>query len=83
MSDTFQGQGAGLTSPGFRHYAVTPADADLPIRPRALWVDADGTAILRDETGVDVTYDVIAGQIIPFRAVQVRAASTATLVAWY
>lgn len=83
MSDTFKGQGAGLSSPGFRHYAVTPADADLPIRPRAFYVDADGTAILRDELGQDVTYNVVAGAVIPFRAMQVRAASTATLIAWY
>lgn len=81
--DTFSNYGTGKTSPANYHYAVTPADADLPFRPRAFYVQSGGTLILRDANGDDVTYEVDAGQIIPFRAMQVRAGSTATVIAWY
>jgi hypothetical protein len=83
MADTFSTHATGLASPADRHFAITPADEDLAFRVRALCVIADGTLVLRDEGGVDVTYNVFAGQIVPFRAVQVRAASTATVVGWY
>jgi len=81
--DFFDKNAAGLESPAYRHYTVTPSDEDLPVRPRALYVSGDGTLVLRDEGGVDITYTVAEGDVIPFRAVQVRAASTASCVAWY
>lgn len=83
MTDLFASHGADLTSPGFRHYTVTPANADLSPRPRALFVKADGDLVIRDEGGVDETYPVTAGMILPFRAVQVRSGTTATVIAWY
>jgi hypothetical protein len=83
MADSFATLSAGLSSPAYRHYAITPADADLPVRVRALCVITDGTLVIRDETDTDVTYTVFAGQVMPLRAVQVRAASTATVVGWY
>jgi hypothetical protein len=83
MADPFSNHAAGLTSPAFRHFAITPADENLAFRVRALCVTADGTLVIRDETDTDVTYNVFAGQILPIRAVQVRAASTATVVGWY
>lgn len=83
ISDPFSTLNTGTTSPANRHYAVTPADEDLPIRPRALYVNDGGDLVLRDTGGVDVTYTVEAGQIIPLRPIQVRAATTATVIAWY
>lgn len=83
MADPFSTFSTGLTGPANRHFAITPADEDLAIQPRALCVTADGTLVIRDKNGDDVTYNVFQGQILPFRAVQVRAASTATVVGWY
>jgi hypothetical protein len=83
MFDQFAKVSSGISGPGTRHFSINPADADLPVRPRAMFVLADGDLVIRDEAGSDVTYAVTAGAIIPFRAVQVRAATTATVVGWY
>jgi hypothetical protein len=83
MSDPFEGNASGLTSPAEKHYTVTPANEDLPIRPRALVAIAAGDAVIRDVDGTEVTYPVDVGDILPIRAAQVRTGTTATLVAWY
>ena len=83
MIDLFQSTATGISGPANRHFAITPADEDLAIRPRAIYVSADGNVVIRDDEGPDITYAVTAGQIIPFRAVQIRAATTATVVGWY
>lgn len=83
MADHFEKYASGLESPASNHFAITAADTDLSIVPRALYVDAAGTVVVRDNGGVDVTYNCTAGQVLPVRAVQVRAASTATVVGWY
>lgn len=82
MADRFEGMTSGASGPATRHYAITAADADLAVRPRALRVLTDGNLVLRDEMGTDITYAVTAGEVMAFRAVQVRAASTATVVGW-
>ena len=64
--------------PANKHFAITPADTDLAVVPRAIYVGVAGTLVLRDVAGVDVTYTAVAGSIIPFRAIRVGAASTAT-----
>jgi len=84
MDDDFaRNQPQDLTHPATRHYTVTPANEDLPVRPRALYIAADGNAVIRDEGGVDVTYPVVAGQLLPIRANQIREGTTATVIAWY
>jgi hypothetical protein len=85
MSDEFSDHESGLNSPFTRHYTITPDDdADLPTRPRAVYCNGDGDAVLRDEGGVDVTYALTVGQRIEGRIVRVLATgTTATLVAWY
>jgi len=84
MSDLFGAHRVGLESPADRHFPITAADADLAIIPRSIRVDGAGTLVLRDGAGTDVTYNVVAGEVLVFRAVQVRAASTATgIVGWY
>lgn len=83
MDDPFRKQGTGKTSPANRHFAITPADEDLAIRPRAIFVNEGGDLVIRDAGGDDVTYTVEAGQVIPFRAMQVRTGTTAVVVGWY
>ena len=69
-----------------RHFAITPSnDTNLTIQPRAIRVGASGNVVLRDGAGVDVTYAVIAGEVITFRPVRVLATGTTAtgLVGWY
>lgn len=84
MSDPFQFHPSKLESPATLHFAITASDsADLPTRPRSIYCDAAGTAVIRDEAGNDVTYNLLAGAVIPFRGVRVLATgTTATLIGW-
>lgn len=83
MPDRFELHGAGLDAPAFRHYAITPANTDLAVRPRALMVTATGDVVIQDEAGVNITYPAVpAYTLLPFRAVQVRTGTTATVVGW-
>ena len=82
MADRFEGTSSGISGPATRHYAITPANSDMAVRPRALYVTVSGDLVLRDEAGTDVTYAVTAGQVITFRALQVRTGTTATVVGW-
>lgn len=85
MPDPFDTDYVNLTSPAVAHYAIIPSDsADLPVRPRALYVTASGTALLQDSAGTVVSYDLTAGAVLSIRPVRVLAAgTTAQLVAWY
>jgi hypothetical protein len=83
MADPFETYTTSLTAPARRHFAITPADSDLAIVPRALFVTGDGNLVIRDQEGTDLPYAVTAGMIVPFHAVQVRAATTATVIGWY
>ena len=81
MSDNFKGHQRGLDSPGESHQAITPHDTDPVVpRPRALWCNSAGSLVLEDAAGTALTYFVQAGQIIPFRAVKVRATGTTAAV---
>jgi hypothetical protein len=80
MTDTFASFSGGLESPGFRHYVITPGPDDLSPRPRAVWINTSGTATVVDAAGTSVTYNLVAGSYLTFRAVKVTAA-TAELVA--
>lgn len=85
MPDPFDSDYVNLTSPAVAHYVVAPSDtADLPTRPRALYVNTTGTAVLRDSAGETVSYDVAAGNVLTLRATRVLASgTTAQLIAWY
>ena len=84
MSDPFISHNVSLDSPATRHAAVTPDDdADLPVKPRALYILTDGNLAVR-AGAVDITYPVFAGQVFPFRGVRVlETGTTATCVAWW
>ena len=84
MSDNFQNHQRGLERPGDRHQAITPSDTALVVpRPRALWCQTAGDVAIEDSAGTVLSYGVNAGQILPFRAVRVRATgTTATVYGW-
>ncbi|MDK3020136.1 spike base protein, RCAP_Rcc01079 family [Pseudodonghicola flavimaris] len=85
MEDPFKHHARGLESPGAVHFAITPDDDnDLPVRPRYLWCNGAGTAVLRDSAGTDLSYMLGVGQILPFAPVRVMATgTTATLFGGY
>ena len=85
MTDPFDTDYVSLTSPAVAHYAITPSDAtDLPVRPRAIYVNTPGTAVLQDNDGEAVSYELAAGSVLSIRPVRVLATgTTAQLVAWY
>lgn len=85
MSDPFKTHARGLESPATRQALIAPDDAaDLPVRPRVLYCQAEGTARLRDEAGVEITYTLSAGQILPLSPLRVLATGTsATLIGWW
>lgn len=59
-------------------FAITPADAALSTVPDAIYVGGAGNLVVRGSNNVDATFAVSAGQVLPIRPTQVRAASTAT-----
>jgi hypothetical protein len=85
MSDPFSADYVNLTSPAVAHYVINPSDsADLPVRPRAIYVQTAGTAALQDKGGQVVTYELAAGAVLSIRPLRVMATgTTAQLVAWY
>jgi len=85
MPDPFDTDYVNLTSPAVAHYTITPSDtADLPVRPRAIYVNGAGIAALQDNDGEVVSYDVQAGAVLTLRPKRVLATgTTAQLVAWY
>jgi hypothetical protein len=85
MPDPFDTDYVNLTSPAVAHYVIAPSDAsDLPVRPRAIYVNTAGTAVLQDNDGEAVSYDLAAGMVLSLRPVRVLATgTTAHLVAWY
>lgn len=69
---------------GSRHAQIVPSDAaDLGERPLAIYCQASGTIVIRDEAGTDLPYAMTAGQVLPFRGVRVLATGTSgTFYAW-
>ncbi len=85
MPDPFETDYVNLTSPAVAHYTITPSDtADLPVRPRALYVNVAGSVVLQDAAGETVSYEVGAGAVLSIRPARVMSTgTTAQLVAWY
>lgn len=74
----------GLTSPATTHFIILPDDtADLPILPRVIYCEAEGTVMIRDSKGVDLPYTMVAGDRLAFRGVRVLATgTTGTFYGW-
>ena len=83
MADPFDTFSSSLDAPASRHFTITAANSDLDTRPRSLYCNTSGVVVVRDGGGIDVTYNVTAGQILPIRAVQVRIGTTATVIGLY
>ena len=85
MPDPFDTDYVNLTSPAVAHYPIAPDDVvDLPVRPRAVFVNAGGTAVLQDNDGQSVSYELVAGMVLPIRPTRVLATgTTAQLIAWH
>lgn len=66
-------------SPARKCVAVTPGPTNLTYEPKALFIGGAGTVVVIaiDDT-VPVTFTVPAGFILPVKALNVGAASTAT-----
>ncbi|MBL4813129.1 MAG: hypothetical protein JKX69_12430 [Rhodobacteraceae bacterium] len=84
MADNFRHFTQSLNAPASTHRAVTPDDNnDLDPIPRAIFCAADGTAVIVDRLGNQLSYTLTSGQVLPFRAHRVMATGTsATLIAW-
>lgn len=79
MADKFETHSSGLTSPGEHAAAVTPNDStDLTTACRGLYIGGAGDVTL-DTVGGETTVvfnSLVAGTILPVRAVRVRATGT-------
>jgi len=83
MSDPFTGASAdALITGATKAFAITPADADLAVVTRGIYVGVTGdlAVILSGDTAVVTFKAVPAGSLLPIRAKQVRAATTASSI---
>lgn len=82
--DEFQSFTKGLSSPATKHFAIQPDDAaDLPILPRVIFCQTEGTVMIRDSEGVDLPYTMMAGDRLDFRGVRVLSTgTTGTYYGW-
>lgn len=75
--DEFKSLTKGLTSPATKHFAIFPDDdADLPILPRVIYCEVEGTIAIRDSEGVELSYSMAAGDRLDFRGVRVMSSGT-------
>lgn len=78
MADPFNSYMSGLESPGEDGFTITPADEDLAVYPRALWIGGAGSLVVETIRGTVLTFTVGDGVLLPLRCKQVRAATDAT-----
>lgn len=78
MPDNFTTFLTQLDSPAEHFFAIEPSDADrLPTRPRAIRVGGAGDVAAVAPDGETVLFKgCYAGEILPIRAVQIKAAGT-------
>ena len=82
--DEFEGLSKGLTSPATRHFTIIPSDSEyLPILPRVIYCQSEGTLMVRDAAGVDLPYSMMVGDRLDFRGVRVLSTgTTGTYYGW-
>jgi hypothetical protein len=75
--DEFETFTKGLTSPATKHFAIIPDDnADLPVLPRVIYCQTEGTVIVRDADGISLPYTMTVGDRLDFRGVRVMNTGT-------
>lgn len=78
MADQFQRQPVELDSPGREFFAITPnSGADIPLRPRALWIGVAGNLTVVDSNGTQTTFSNMPVGWHPIGPVRIMATSTA------
>lgn len=84
MADKYKNFPVGRSDPGMKHFTITPSNTvDLTVRPRVIYCQTAGNVVLVDALGVELTYALVAGQILPFSPVRVKATgTTATIYGW-
>lgn len=76
-TDRFSSNAGGLSDPAYDAIAITPADADLSVNVRALYVGGAGNVRVKTWAGTTLTFTgVPAGSILPVRCQQVLSTST-------
>ncbi len=85
MSGPFKNYITNISSQATKHYTITPSDTlDLPVRPRAIYVNAAGDAVISDGITTITYTGLIVGQVLTMRPTRILATgTTASLVAWY
>jgi hypothetical protein len=81
----YPGQGGGLLDPSERFEVIVPDnDEDLEVLPKFICIgDTGGALAVHDADGNAVTFDVIAGQVLPIRPYRVLETTVATVIACY
>lgn len=65
------------------HAIIAPSNAVITPRPEGVYVNTDGVMVADDDSDVTVSYNVKAGQVLPFIPKRVKAGTTAEIVAWW
>lgn len=81
MADEFASFADTVDTPAREMFLITPHDTNevSPI-PKAIRCNVAGNVTLRAmESGSDVTFAMVAGEVLPVRARFIRASTTATL----
>jgi hypothetical protein len=72
------------SEPGSYHTYITPSNTvNITPLPRALYFNTTGIVVITDFANNTVTYNVSAGQTLPFRPYLVLTTTTANTVALY
>jgi len=73
---------SGEINPGANALAITPADADIATRTRAVYVGGAGDLVVKMAGNEQIVtfLGVAAGSMLPIRVTQIRLGTTATSV---
>ena len=63
-----------------RHVTITPHNTNKLATPMIIMAGAAGTIVAVDDTGVEITYTLEAGQYLPIMPEIIKTASTCTQI---
>jgi len=73
MVDTFDTNKKGLSSPGDIQFPIVASPSVMDPRPRAIYCAIAGNLTIEDSAGTAITYTMIAGEVLTFRATKITA----------